>query len=179
VTDAPSSGGKRRIDQILAPGFAEDLDPLDTPEVRRRRDLARAEREYLSLLRRLLQGRRDILRDELDRRRTGGGPQDVMERVVSVFSEGPRGPSRGEAPSMAVPDDEMQIARRRIEKLLADTGLSDMNGLEGEKLEQAVELLAEEERTISDSRAKVMAVLDTLQEEMKRRLKSELSNLPQ
>ena len=103
----------------------------------------------------------------------------MMERVVSVFSEGPRGPSRGEAPSMAVPDDEMQIARRRIEKLLADTGLSDVDGLEGEKLEQAIELVGEEERTVSDSRSQVMAVLDTLQEEMKRRLKSELSNLPQ
>ncbi len=179
MTDAPVSGGKRRIDQLMAPGFAEELDSLDTDEVRRRRDLARAEREYLSFLRRLLQGRRDILRDELDRRRTGGGPQDVMERVISVFSEGPRGPSRGEAPSMAVPDDEMQIARRRIERLLADTGLSDVDGLEGGKLEQAIERIEEEERTVSDSRSNVMAVLDALQEEMKRRLKSELSNLPQ
>ncbi len=80
---------------------------------------------------------------------------------------------------MAVPDDEMQIARRRIEKLLADTGLSDMDALKGDKLEKAVERIGEEERTVSDSRSSVMAVLDTLQEEMKRRLKKELSNLPQ
>jgi hypothetical protein len=80
---------------------------------------------------------------------------------------------------MPVPDDEIQIARRRIERLLADTGLSDVDGLPGEKLEQAIERIEEEERTVSDSRSNVMAVLDALQEEMKRRLKSELSNLPQ
>ena len=179
MTDAPVSGGKRRIDQVLATDFADGLDSLDTPEVRRRRDLARAEREYLSLLRRLLQGRRDILRDELDRRRTGGGTQDVMERIVGVFSEGPRGPSRGEAPMIPVPEDEIAIVRRRVERLLADTGLSDLAELTPELLEEAIGKIEEEERTVSDTRATVMGVLDALQDEMKRRLKTELSNLPQ
>ncbi len=163
----------------MAPGFADDLDSLDTDEVRRRRDLARAEREYLSFLRRLLQGRRDILRDELDRRRTGGGSQDVMERIVGILSEGSRGPSRGEAPTMPLPEDEIAIARRRVERLLADTGLSDPEHISGERLEVAIGRIEEEERTVSDARSNVMGVLDALQEEMKRRLKSELSNLPQ
>lgn len=162
----------------MAPGFTDGLGSLETDEVRRRRDLARAEREYLSFLRRLLQGRRDILRDELDRRRTGGGPQDVVERVVSVLSEGSRGPSRGEAPSVPLPEDEIAIARRRVEKLLADSGLSDLKGLEGEKLEQAIGRIEEEERAVSDARTNVMGVLDALQEEIKRRLRTELSNLP-
>ena len=179
MTDAPTDGGHRRIDKILEPGFADDLGGLDTDEVRRRRDLARAEREYLSFLRRLLQGRRDILRDELDRRRTGGGSQDVMERLVGILSEGSRGPSRGEAPVIPVPEDEIAIARRRIERLLADTGLSDLEELTGEKLEAAIGRIEEEERGVSDSRSNVMGVLDVLQEEMKRRLKAELSNLPQ
>jgi hypothetical protein len=179
VTDAPTEGGKRRIDQILTHGFAEELESLETPEVRRRRDLARAELEYLSFLRRLLQGRRDILRDELDRRRTGGGSQDVMERIVGVLSEGSRGPSRGGPPTIPVPEDEIAIARRRIEKLLADTGLSDLEELTPEKLEQAIARLAEEERTTSETRSSVMGLVDALQGEMKKRLKSELSNLPQ
>jgi hypothetical protein len=178
MTDAPTEGGKRRIDHLLAPGFTDDLGALDTDEVRRRRDLARSEREYLSFLRRLLQGRRDILRDELDRRRTGAASQDVVERVVSVLSEGTRGPSRGEAAVVPVPDEEIAIARRRVERILADTGLSDLEELSEEKLERAILGIEEEEREVSAARANVMGIHDALQEEMKRRLRSELSNLP-
>jgi hypothetical protein len=50
--------GKRRIDQVLGADFTEGLAELETDEVRRRRDLARAELEYLSLLRRQMMKRR-------------------------------------------------------------------------------------------------------------------------
>jgi hypothetical protein len=173
VTDAPITGGKRRIDQLMASGFTDDLGSLETNEVRRRRDLARAELEYVSFLRRLVQGRRDILRDELDRRRTDGAPQDVVERVVSVLSEGTRGGSGGRAPTVPLPEDEIAMARRRVERLVGDTELSD------QKLEEAIGLLEEEERGVSDARARVIEVHDSLQDEMKRRLKTELSNLGQ
>jgi hypothetical protein len=165
------TGGSRRIDQVLADGFAEGLPRLDDEEVRRRRDLARSEREYLSFLRRLLQGRRDILRDELDRRRSGGEAQPVMERVVSVLSEGSHGPSRGEAPFVPLPDEDADLARRRVERLLSDAHLSDLSSLSDEDLERTVARIEDEERMVSDSRTRVMGVLDVLQDEMKGRLR--------
>jgi hypothetical protein len=177
MTETPMVGGKRRIDHVLAEGFSDDLDDMETDEVRRRRDLSRGELEYLSLVRRLLQGRRDILRDELDRRRTGGPAPSVVERVVAVLAEGTRGPSRGEAPVMPLPDEEIAMARRRVERLLADSALSDLDSLGDERLKESVELMEEEERGVSDIRSKVIKVHDTLQDEMKRRLRAELSNL--
>ena len=177
MTDTPMVGGNRRIDQVLAAGFAEGLGELDTDEVRRRRDLSRGELEYLSLVRRLLQGRRDILRDEIDRRASGADARPVVERVVSVLSEGTRGPSRGEAPVVPLPDDEIAMARRRVERLLADSALSDLAGISDERLQEAVERIDEEERGVSDSRSKVIDVQDALQDEMKRRLRAELGNL--
>lgn len=177
MTDTPMAGGKRRIDQVLAEGFADGLGDLETDEVRRRRDLARGELEYLSLVRRLLQGRRDILRDELDRRRSGAEPTPVVERVVAVLAEGTRGPSRGEAPVVPLPDDEIAMARRRVEKLLADSALSDLTGLSDERLQEAVERMDQEERGVSETRSRVIEVQDALQEEMKRRLRAELGNL--
>jgi hypothetical protein len=176
MTEAPT-GGNRRIDQITAQGFTDGLGSLETDEVRRRRDLARDELEYVSFLRRLVQGRRDILRDELDRRRTDGAPQDVVERVVSVLSEGTRGASGGRAPTVPLPEDEIAMARRRVERLVGDTELSDLGTLSDERLEAAIGKLDEEERGVSDARAKVIDVHDALQEEMKRRLRSQLSNL--
>jgi hypothetical protein len=179
MSDAPRTGGKRRIDQVLAEGFTDGLGELDDAEARRRRDLARAELEYLSFLRRLLQGRRDILRDELDRRRSGGEPQSVVERVVSVLSEGSRGPSRGEAPIVPLPDEELALARRRVERLLSDAHLSDLGSLSDQDLEGAVARIEEEERGVSGTRSQVIQALDLLQAEMKRRLRERHGTLAQ
>jgi len=177
MSDTPMAGGNRRIDQVLADGFTEGLGDLHEDEVRRRRDLARSEREYLSFLRRLLQGRRDILRDELDRRRTGGEPQPVVERVVSVLSEGSRGPSRGEAPVAPLPEEELSRARRRVERLLSDAHLSDLPSLSDQDLEGAIGRIEEEERGVSDTRSRVIAAHDALQEEMKGRYRERLGTV--
>jgi hypothetical protein len=179
MSDAPLVGGKRRVDQVLAEGFTDGLGGLDDREVRRRRDLARAELEYLSFLRRLLQGRRDILRDELDRRRSGGEPQSVVERVVSVLSEGSRGPSRGEAPMVTLPDEELALARRRVERLLSDAHLSDLAALSDGDLEAAVDRIDAEERGVSETRSQVIRALDLLQDEVKRRLREQHGSLAQ
>jgi hypothetical protein len=177
MTDGPLAGGTRRIDQVLGEGFADGAADLDTDEVRRRRELAREELEYLSLLRRLLQGRRDILLAEAERRRSGEGPQPVVERLGTILAEGPRGPSRGGAPVRTVSADEISLARRRVERLVSDTKLSNLEALGDDDLEEALEGLDREERGVSDTRADVIAVHDALQDEMKRRLRAELGEL--
>ena len=55
-------GGQRRIDRVLDPGFTEEVERLGLPELRARREEAEAEEADVSYLRRLLQGRLDILR---------------------------------------------------------------------------------------------------------------------
>lgn len=170
----PMAGGRRRIDEVLTEEFVQGLDALDQDEVRRRRDLAHAEREYLSFVRRLLQGRRDILRAELDRRRSGDAPAPVLDRLSEILAEGPLGPSRGEAPVMAVSVEEIALARRRVERLVSDASLSDLQSLSDEDLEAALQRLDAEERTVSDSRGRVLAVHDALQDEMKRRYRAQL-----
>jgi DNA-binding transcriptional MocR family regulator len=176
MTEATMTGGKRRIDQVLAEGFTDGLEDLEVEEVRRRRDLARAEREYQSLVRRLLQGRVEILEAERERRRSGGsGP--VVERLAEVLSEGGRGSSRGEAPVTDVPTDELAMARRRVERLVSDSGLSNLEALSEEDLEEAIARLSEEERSVSHTRSRVIAVHDALQAEIKRRYRVELRDV--
>ena len=170
-------GGKRRIDRILAEDFREGLDGLDMEELRARRDLCRGERDYLSFLRRLLQGRRDLLRDEQRRRREGEEPGTVVERVTAVLAEAPRGPSRGEAMVISLPEEEIALARRRAERLLSDARLSDLEALSDEELEETVGRMEEEERTVSDLRGEVLEVHDALQDELKRRYRNQLRRL--
>lgn len=168
--------GKRRIDRIVRPDFVEGLDALPLEEVRRRRDDCLAEREYLSLLRRLVQGRAEILRAEVERR--GGASQegDLVERLAHILSNEPQGPSRGEAVKVGLlPEEETLLARRRIERLVADSGLSDPTALDDPQLIEAVERLSGEEREVSSARAGVIEALDVLQDELKRRYRDDPS----
>jgi len=162
-------GGNRRIDRIGRPEFLEGLDSLPLDELRTRRDDCLAEREYLSLLRRLVQGRAEILRAEVEGRAGSPGEGTLVERLAQILSAEPQGPSRGEAVKVGVPEEEMLRARRRVERLVADAGLSDPGALDDARLAGAVDHLAAAEREVSASRAEVLRVLDVLQDELKRR----------
>jgi hypothetical protein len=169
-------GGKRRLDRVLDPGFVEGLGDIDMDELRARRDLSRAEREYLSLVRRLLHGRRDIIQAELDRRRGDGTGGTLIDALPTILADEP-GPSRGEAPTVALPEEELTLARRRVERLLADASLSDLDNLTDEDLERAVSRIDEEERSVSEARSKVLSVHDALQGQLKERFRAQVQDL--
>lgn len=164
--------GNRRIDRILDPGYVEGLERLSLDDLRQRRDECLAEREYLSLLRRLVQGRAEILKAELDRR-GAGDDQPLVERLSTILATEGHGSSRGEAVRVGVPDEEMLLARRRVERLVADAGLSDPGALDDKRLGKAVEALASEEHQVSSARTHVIEVLDRFQDELKRRYKQD------
>jgi hypothetical protein len=155
-----SEQGNRRIDRIRRPDFVEGLEALSLDELRARRDECLAEREYLSFLRRLVQGRAEILRAELEHRDAGRTAAPLVERLASILGIEGQGPSRGEAVKVGLPEEEMLLARRRVERLVADTGLSDPTQLDDERLSQAVDLLVAEEHEVSETRAGVLEVLD-------------------
>ncbi|HEY7660156.1 MAG TPA: aerial mycelium formation protein [Actinomycetota bacterium] len=167
--------GHRRIDRIRRQEFVEGLEGLSLEELRERRDDCLAEREYLSLLRRLVQGRAEILRAEVERRGGGGEQGSLVDRLSSILAAEPRGPSRGEAVKVGLPDEEMLHARRRVERLVADAGLSDPGSLDDERLAEAVDLLVAEEREVSAARGEVLTAMDALQEELKRRYRDDPS----
>ena len=169
--------GNRRIDRILSPGYGEGLQALPLNEVKRRRDECLAEREYLSLLRRLLQGRLDILRAEAARRQQGGDPGPLLEQLSDILGAEESSASRGEVVRMAVPEDEMTLARRRVERLIADTTISDAPSLSDDELSEIIDVLEREEREVSDRRSDVIGLHDRLQEELKRRYKEDLSQI--
>jgi hypothetical protein len=165
--------GHRRIDRITSPDFVRDLGALDLGELRARRDECLLEREYLSLLRRLVQGRLDILRAEAERRLTGQDPGMLVELVAKAMAhDAPPGTGRGEALKLAVPPEEMALARRRVEGLVADATISDPRSLSDDELSETTDRLESEERSVSADRQAVLHVHDLLQEELKRRYKA-------
>ncbi len=164
----------RRIDRIRDPAFLEGIVDLPLDDVRARRDECMAEREYLSLLRRLVQGRAEILRAELAGR-DHDEQRPLVDRLSEILASDQPLTSRGEAMRITVPEDEMLLARRRIERLVADAGISDPGELDEDRLREAVDVLAAEEREVSAQRSDVLRVLDALQDELKRRYKEDPS----
>ena len=164
----------RRIDRIRDAGFIAGLDELSLDDLRLRRDECLAEREYLSLLRRLVQGRAEILQAELEARGSDGDRASLIDRLSTILAgDEPHEASRGEAVRVGVPEDELLLARRRIERLAADAGISDPTTLDDDRLSGAVERLTAEEHEVSLARLDVIGVLDSVQDELKRRYKQD------
>ena len=157
-------GGQRRIDRVLDPGFTEGVDRLGLPELRARREEAEAEEADVSYLRRLLQGRLDILRAELERRSA-----ILTDDSPGTFSAIPR----VQVPSRAGEH------RRRVERLVSDETIARLPELDVEELTRAVEVLAAEEEKVSTHRRAVQRAVDVLRGELARRYRDGTAQVSQ
>jgi len=165
--------GNRRIDKIRDPAFVLGIGDLSLEDLRARRDECLAEREYLSLLRRLLQGRAEILKAEAEGR-ARGETVPLVDRLSQILADEDHPmTSRGEAVRIAIPEEEMLLARRRVERLASDGEISDPSALDDDALAAAIAALVTEEEGVSEARSDVFGALDALQDELKRRYKDD------
>lgn len=178
MTNASPTSSVRNT-EILEPGFVEGLEGLPTTEIRRRRDLALSDREFLSYLRRIVQVRQDILQAELERRRSGGAPGHIVDRLTKVLAEGPPRRSRGEALRFSLSAEEMEEADRRVEEILGSVAEVPAENISDDDLEETLGALRAGERSVSDSRTTIFRVHDALQDELKRRYREDPSIVTQ
>jgi hypothetical protein len=163
------SGGNRRIDRVLSEGYLEGLTEMPLTEVRELRNEAEQEEADLSYLRRLLQGRVDIIRAELARRRGEFGESDsIIDQLPNILSED-RAPARGLGRHTVVEPSRVDEHRRLVERLVADSDLSALAGRTADQLEATLERFGDHEREISEQRRKVQAVMDACAAEITRR----------
>lgn len=161
-------GGRRRIDRVLGEGFAEHLEELAMPELRARRKDAEQEETDLSFLRRLIQGRLDLVHAEVERR--GGAPQkDLVSSLTDILSEGSTRGSNSHARYLPMEPSRLDERRRYVEKVVADVDLSNATSLTEEQLDLAVIKLNELEADISHDRRLVQQVMDACTAEIGRR----------
>ena len=179
MTDVTDSGAPSRADRVLDPAFVDRLQDRSLEEIRLRRDEALAEREFQSYLRRLVQVRQDILRAEEARRQAGDEPVPIMERLAAVLSGGPRGSGRGEALRLNLSPADVAEAERRADQGLAGFPLANPEEVDDARLVEALGVVDEMERAVSDVRGAVIRVHDQLQEELKRRYREDPSLIAQ
>ena len=164
-----TQGKHRRIDRVLAEDYLDGLESQPLEAVREMRRDAEQEEVDLSYLRRVLQGRLDILRAELARR-SGEGESDLIEALPHILAdEGTSASPRGLGRHVTAEPSRADSHRRHVEALVADVDLSNLSAHDEVSLRRAVDALEREEQEVSDKRRAVQSVMDACTAEITRR----------
>ncbi|MCW2599209.1 MAG: AmfC protein [Frankiales bacterium] len=167
--DGTPAEGTRRIDRVLAEGYLAGLGEVPLADVRSLRDEAEQEEVDLSYIRRLIQGRMDIVRAELNRREGTGPGGTLVEGLARTLADEPRGPARGLGRHTTVEPSRVDSHRRYVEALVADVDLTDTGARSSDELHHAMRVLSEEEQVLSAKRREVQVVMDACSAEITRR----------
>jgi hypothetical protein len=159
--------GNRRIDRVLDDAFVADVGGLSLEDLRERRRDAEQEETDLSYMRRLLQGRLDILRAELARR--DGEETDLVQALPRILADESTGGPRGLGRHIAAVPSRADAHRRHVEALVADVDLSNPASHDDASLRRVLEVLEVEEHKVSEARRQVQRVMDVLTAEVTRR----------
>jgi hypothetical protein len=160
--------GTRRIDRVLAEDFLAGLTEAPLADVRSLRNEAEQEEADLSYVRRLVQGRLDIVKAELAMR-SGGTGGSIVDNLAHVLADTQRGAARGMGRHSTVEPTRVDAHQRYVEALVADVDLSDTSARTDEELGRALTLLQAEEDSVSGKRRQVQVVMDALSAEITRR----------
>lgn len=173
MTDSstPGSHGSRRIDRLLAPDYLAGLEQRALDQVRAMRREAEQEEADLSYIRRLVQGRIDILRAEQARRR-GGDERHIVEHLSTILADAGTRSHHGLGRFLSVEPSRVDEHRRAVEQLVADVNISDVEARTEDEIGQALDRLSRFEAEVSAQRRRVQEIMDRLTAEIGRRYKA-------
>ncbi|MDX2705003.1 ABC transporter substrate-binding protein [Streptomyces sp. PA03-6a] len=144
------------------PDFAD----LTLEGLRTARREAQLEEADLSYLRRLLQGRIDILRAELARRTAPDAP--VLDRLSEILTDTPsRHRTSARHVTLGTPHSERY--RQLAEEMLAEVQLSDLEARTDQELHDAMGRLVRHEQQVSRCRQSLQRTVDGCSTEIARR----------
>ncbi|MFJ8542990.1 aerial mycelium formation protein [Streptomyces sp. NPDC093586] len=155
-----------------------DLPVLSLPELRTLRRDAQREEADLSYVRRLLQGRIDILRAELARRgsapavepdvATAASAASVVERLSEILADAPAR-QRSSARHVTLGTPRSEEGRRLAAEMLGEVELSDLTARTDPELNAAMGRLVCYEQQVSRRRQRLQRTADDCSAEIARR----------
>jgi hypothetical protein len=154
---------------------AHELTALSLPELRTLRRDAQRDEADLSYVRRLLQGRIDILRAELTRRTPVGSASvavpaeaSVVERLAEILRDAPAR-HRSSARHLTLGTPQGEEYRRLAAEMLAEVELSDLDARTDLELNTAMGRLVRYEQQVSRRRQRLQRTADECSTEIARR----------
>jgi hypothetical protein len=173
----PAAGGAG-VDELLDPSFLDGIEDLPMADVRALRHRAEQEEVNLSYTRRLLQGRLDILRRELQRRAEHDG-RSLVDLLPEILAEKGRGPAHGLGRHQTVQPTSPEQFETWVNGLAPGIDLSDVSALPDDELAKAARTMGEGERSLSERRRGVQQVMDAVATELGRRYREGLADVAQ
>lgn len=157
---------QRTVEPALPERPQPDIAALRLPELRALRRDAQGDEADLSYVRRMLQGRIDILRAELARRTDPESP--VLDRLSEILADVPsRRGSSARHVTLSTPRNEEY--RRLAAEMLSEVELSDLGARTDDELHTAMGRLAGYEQQVSRRRQELQRTADDCSAEITRR----------
>lgn len=163
------------LQTLLDPGYLGDLTARPMDDVRAMRTTCQEVETGLSLLRRIVQGRLDIVGMELTRRAEGGDPADLPDLIAhlpEVLSDRTNAPGVGRLPQIMAPGELPADLEDELEGITGAGRMADLPSLADAELRNLAEALETFEHKVSRHRQDLFDRIDALQAEITRRYKT-------
>lgn len=162
------------LDRLLAEDYGEALAELPIEDLRARKGNCEQVEGELSYVRRLIQGRLDIINAELRRREGGGdgGLAEIVDHLPEILSEGGRGATIGRRPTEMGDDVNHRLITADLDRIIDVDTVATLPTMSDEEVAAISTALIDLEQRISSKRRALHERLDTVQGEIVRRYKS-------
>jgi hypothetical protein len=168
---------KDSLERVTDEGYLTGLTELPMENVRAMRAECQSLENALSYVRRVAQGRLDIVGAELARRRAGGDPADLSEligRLPDILADRTRPSGGGTArpPLDLSGDDDGEAYGHEVDAIFNPVDSGSLTAIDDPHLEDLREQLASYEQLTSARRQRLHAIIDALQAEITRRYRT-------
>jgi hypothetical protein len=162
------------LDRLLAEDYVEDLEELAVEDLRRRKGECEQVEGELSYLRRLIQGRLDIIKAESRRREGGenGGLAEIVDHLPEILSGGGRGSSAGRHPMEMTGEVNYRVLTAELDRIIDVDTVASLPTMSNDEVAAIAAALVDLEHKISSQRRALHDCMDTVQAEIVRRYKS-------
>ncbi len=162
------------LDRVLADDYLGDVTTLPMDELRDRRAECQNLEVTLSYLRRIAQGRLDLVAAERHRRVIGGEPPDsehLVEQLSGILADRTHAPGVGRLPQILAPAPG-ELDTSEVDAVAGVGELADLPHAADEALGHLVEGLSVVEHSLSERRHALHQRIDAVQAEITRRYRT-------
>jgi hypothetical protein len=159
------------VDRVLADDYLGDLPGKPIQDIRAMRDECRAVEDKVSYLRRMVQGRLDIVAADLRRRADGGSPIDLgtlIEQLPDILSDKVSSGGPGRLPTGVVPPDDDTLTEE-LDQVAGPDVLGHLPELSDDEVAALATRIGDIEKRVSGSRRGLFGRIDALNGELARR----------
>ncbi|HEY4929236.1 MAG TPA: hypothetical protein VIH95_08785 [Acidimicrobiales bacterium] len=163
------------LSRLLDPTYLHGVDGLSVDDIRRMRAECQEAEASLSYLRRLIQGRMDIVHAYIDRPAGSDAPDlsSVVDNLAGILAGPGRAGGPGRNPVLHTPDtDEMAGLTTELDDILGADEIGRLSQLDEAELADLAGRLRELEIRVSAERRGLHEQIDTLQAELVERHKT-------